>query len=85
MKFQIAMLIILSTIIVGCGGQSDGMAPSKHEEVPSSSVITDVSNDSNIKFGETINSSGWEVSIDTTDATEEILLANGWNMEVKYE
>ena len=74
----------MSTILVGCGGQTGGLAPSKNETPVT--LITDISSGSNFKFGETVDLiNGWEMSIDTTDPVEEIVLANSWSVEVKYE
>lgn len=86
MRFQLVAALIISTILVGCGGQSGGLAPSKSADAPSLTAITDVSDSSNIKFGKIVTSTnGWEMSIDTTDPVEEVTLASGWNVEVKYE
>ncbi len=84
MKFQVMVILIASTLFVGCGGQSGGLAPSR--DILPTLPITDVSGDSNLKYGESVSSiNGWEVSIDTTDPIEEVTLANSWNVEVKYE
>ena len=72
-------------MFAGCGGQSGGLAPSKGAD-DLSAVIADVSNESSIKYGESVTlTNGWDMSIDTTDPVEEVTLASGWNVEVKYE
>lgn len=80
-------ILTLSMMLAGCGGQSGGLAPSKSAvDVPSSSAIADVSDSSSIKLGNVVTSTNaWEMSIDTTDPVEEVTLASGWNVEVKYE
>lgn len=71
--------------LFGCGGQSGGLAPSNISLLPI--TTTDVSNDSTIKYGESVAlTNGWEMSIDTTDPVEQVVLvASGWSVEVKYE
>lgn len=83
MKYQLKIIIGLFCLLASaCGGQSGGFAPTTTPFV----TLTDISAQSNFKFGESNTSSGgWEMSIDTTDPVEEVLLANGWNVEVKFE
>ena len=79
---KIIFISIFGFICTGCGGQSGGNAPSPQVVPP----VVDTSIESNFKFGETVSaSSGWEVSVDTTDPVENVTLANGWAIEVKYE
>lgn len=84
MKYQLKLSIALFCLLTAaCGGQSGGFAPTATS--PFENPI-DVSAQSNFKFGESNTSSnGWEMSIDTTDPVNEVLLANGWNVEVRFE
>lgn len=80
-KFQVCVLIV-SFISFGCSRASDGFAPSAPIPLPP----PDTTNQSHFKYGETVTTSGgWEASLDTTDPTEQLVLANGWTIEVKYE
>lgn len=82
MKLQIKIFILITSLILaGCGGAGNGFAPSNIVNSPTN--FADVSKESNFKYGESSSSSnGWEMSIDTTDPVQEIVLANGWNVEV---
>lgn len=83
MKYQLKIIIALFCLLIAaCGGQSGGFAPTTTPFV----AFTDISAESNFKFGESnISTNGWELSIDTTDPVEEVLLASGWNVEVRFE
>lgn len=83
MKFQLKILITLFCLLTAaCGGQSGGFAPT----TTPFETLTDISAESNFKFGETnLPGNGWEISLDTTDPVEEVLLASGWNVEVRFE
>lgn len=83
MKYQLRIAVAVSCLLfAACGGQTGGFAPAT---LPLA-THTDISEQSNLKFGESNTSaSNWEVSLDTTDPVEEILLANGWNVEVRFE
>lgn len=85
LKYQLKVIIALFCLLTAaCGGQSGGFAPVTSPFI--TETIIDISAQSNFKFGETNNSTNsWEMSIDTTDPVEEVLLANGWNVEVKFE
>lgn len=83
MKYQIWTILIISFLFAGCGGKSDGFAPMTREI---SSSISDISAESHMKYGEKSQSgTGWQITIDTADAVENVLLANGWQVEVTYE
>lgn len=83
LKYQLKIIIaLLCLLTAACGGQSGGFAPTTTPFV----TLTDISEQSNFKFGESnTTSNGWEMSLDTTDPVEEVLLANGWNVEVRFE
>ena len=83
MKYQLKIIIALFCLLTAaCGGQSGGFAPVTSPFI----TVTDISAQSNFKFGESNTSTnGWEISIDTTDPVEEVLLASGWNLEVRFE
>ncbi len=81
MKFKI-LYLILSLLVVSCSQSSDGFAPTETTLPP----IIEPTNDNNFKYGETVTTSGgWEASLDTTDSINDINIANGWVVEVKYE
>ncbi|MEK6628999.1 MAG: hypothetical protein AABY53_10265 [Bdellovibrionota bacterium] len=82
---MIMLFLIMSTILVGCGGHGGGLAPSNLVIDPAAPAAPPVI-ESNFKYGEAATSAnGWEALIDTTDSVEEVTIANGWNVEVKYE
>lgn len=82
LKYQLKLAIALISLLTVACGQTEGFAPATTPFV----APTDISAQSNLKFGESNTSAnGWEISLDTTDPVEEVLLANGWNVEVKYE
>ncbi len=84
MKYLLRAFIGLFCVLaVACGGQTGGFAPVSILPEP---VKADISLQSTLKFGESAaNTNNWEISLDTTDSVENITLANGWSMEVKYE
>lgn len=83
LKYQLKIIIALFCLLTAaCGGQPDGFAPTTSPFIS----VTDISDQSNFKFGESNTSSnGWEMSIDTTDPVKEVLLASGWSFEVRFE
>lgn len=83
-----SIIFIFIVLTMGCSNDSGGFAPSGDAPptTPPTDPGTTVNYDYNFKQGETITTAGgWEASIDTTDSTEELTLANGWVIEVKYE
>jgi hypothetical protein len=85
LKYRLMFVLLLGVGLVGCGGQSGGIAPS-HPNNNLPTLVIDTADQSNFKYGETQTTSNqWEVSIDTTDPVENVTLSNGWNVEVKYE
>gem|GEM_PF-5270253 len=91
MRIQWSIYLLVGLILVGCGGQSGGVAPSNGVPQgppaanPPEPIIADDTM-SNYKYGEVVSSiNGWEASMDTTDPVENVTIANGWQVEVKYE
>ena len=88
---RVVGLVILGLTLVACSGQGGGVAPSP-ETPPAAPVpivsapVVDVTSGSSLKNGQIVNSTnGWSIALDTTDPVEYLTLANGWNVEVKYE
>ena len=86
MKFGLVIILVLSSILYGCGGQSGGIAPSNEAtEEPITSLPED-DGDNFMKIGEIAETSGgWEVAMSTTDPVENVTLVNGWEVEVRHE
>lgn len=80
MNFRIICLI-LSLFLGSCSGSNDGFAPGETNLPPEESTSSN-----NFRYGETVTTSGgWEATLDTVDPINDITLANGWVVEVKYE
>lgn len=82
-KIIAAFLVILTILTTGCG-QNSGLAPSNfnNDQIVTPAESTSVQ----LKNGESVSlPNGWEIAIDTTDAVEEVILANGWSAEVIFE
>lgn len=84
MRFSLVLMFILGSILVGCGGQSGGIAPS-NEDIEQPQTVTEDS-DNLMRYGETVvTSGGWEIAMSTVDPVEQVILGNGWEVEVRHE
>ena len=82
------VLITMSVVMVatvGCAKPDGGFAPSITSDVIVPPAA-DTSSESNFKYGsEVLTASGWIINIDQADPIESQLIANGWEVEIKYE
>ena len=75
---------MFSLALYSCGGQGSGFAPGPAPVADP--AIGGASADNTFKLGETVTTStGWEASLDTTDPVQQLVMANGWTVEVKNE
>ncbi len=79
-------------LLLSCGGQGGGVAPSHDEpavpEAPVTPPSSGSSYESELKFGTiatSTNGNGWQVLMDESDNVQAQTLANGWSVEVKYD
>ena len=75
---------IVTIATVGCAKSNGGFAPSLTSDVTTPTAET--TSESNFKYGsEVMIASGWIINIDQADPVEAKLMANGWEVEIKYE
>ena len=82
------VLIAMSVVMiatVGCAKSDTGFAPDLTSGVISNPVA-EIILGSNFKYGsEVITTSGWIINMDQADPVEAQLMANGWEVGIKYE
>ena len=79
----IAMSVVMIAT-VGCAKSNGGFAPSLTSDVTAPTAGT--TSESNFKYGsEVMIASGWIINMDQADPIEAQLIANGWEVEIKYE
>lgn len=86
LKNKLLLCVTGVTILFsGCAKPDGGFAPDM------STVVVDVPLDAdnsgfNFKYGsEVLIASGWSVSMDQSDPVQNQIIANGWEVEIKYE
>lgn len=87
MKLYLAVYLLTAGLLLAACGKSGGMAPSPSKAPEDVIPAIDSPMKSNsFKYGESVVlPNSWQVSIDTVDPIESKILANGWEVEVKYE
>ena len=86
--WYVSELVIFKTLIggifllaVSSCGQPSGNAPGGQDPAP---IPVTPPSTAVMKFGETVTtSSGWTVTVDSSDPVESSTLANGWTVEVQ--
>jgi hypothetical protein len=80
-KYIFFFLIVV--VMQSCSGPSGGFAPGGSSELPASPAT---GYQMNYKNGiNATTSSGWNITMDTTDPIQNKAANGGWTVEVKYE
>ncbi|AGH96005.1 hypothetical protein [Pseudobdellovibrio exovorus] len=81
--------VLILALVFAVYGTSCSPAKDSTEEnmtPPRPVAPIDQSGDNNFKYAQTVVSeNGWTVTYDSADAVEEVVLPDGWHVEVKYE